>query len=153
MAVSEMTGLKVYVDNNRWKMMMCYDWSNLEKARLHKSSNETILWVVDLHSINFTAMASKLKLRPDCNRVVGFRPTGWSHDASSPSAKKGKKSPQDRDESISTEFKESIHPHSDDDDATLEITPQCRNGHKIYAIPYSEHSSFGELVDFIQLFR
>jgi DNA cross-link repair 1A protein len=51
MAAALELGMKVYVDNARWKSMLCYDWSTAEQALLTTDISSTNLWVVPLHQV------------------------------------------------------------------------------------------------------
>jgi DNA cross-link repair 1A protein len=94
--------------------------------------DQTILWVVPLGHINMKQLANYLQVenrsfRKTLDRVVGFRPTGWSH-----SSKKGKATTAGSAGIIST----------------------ARRGKlTVHGVPYSEHSSFPELVDCLQCLK
>lgn len=57
------------------------------------------------------------------SRIVAFQPTGWSHTSKS---------------NITTN--------------SAMLHPRIKDGNIIYSIPYSEHSSFDELIDFVKKF-
>lgn len=91
--------------------------------------SESNLWVVPLGHINFQQMPKHLKqlgskskglaLPPTYDRVVGFRPTGWTF---APNRK---------------------------DLISKRIQERC----SIFNVPYSEHSSFSELVDCLKCLK
>lgn len=144
MAVAEENNMRVYVDKTRWKSMMCYDWTVQEQARLTTVPSQSVLWVVPMNNVNFHSAEVMLKKRPDCNRVVAFQPTGWTHD-------------NNKTTGVDTVPVQSTSSSHTGDSRTLEfeldLVPRCKSNNKIYSVPYSEHSSFGELVDFIKTFR
>lgn len=116
---------KVYVDKTRWKAMICYSWPLSMLSLLTTNKNETNIWVVSMNQINFNEI-SKHQQAGKYTRVVGFLPTGWSHHHGS---------------------------KSDIDSPLDQIKPRTKGLNKIYSFPYSEHSSFSELVDFMNTFR
>jgi DNA cross-link repair 1A protein len=87
-------------------------------AMLTTNKEESCLWVVPLGHINFKKIqtylggSDKVFSKKKYDRVVGFRPTGWTHSGNS-----------------------SI------------VNSQTRGSFTVHGIPYSEHSSFDELVD------
>jgi DNA repair metallo-beta-lactamase len=120
MAVAEHLDCKVYVENRRYDILSQLQWSPEQMKRLTKNAGETCLWVVPLSHVTMKRLPSyltikKKKFEGKFDRVVGFRPTGWTH------------SPQKRSSNIvSTVQKDNV--------------VSC-------GVPYSEHSSFPELVD------
>jgi hypothetical protein len=77
-------------------------------------------------------------------RIVAFQPTGWSH--SSGGSGGGRKSKASRVAPAAT-TSSSAAPGA-------HLLKERRNGpDSIIALPYSEHSSFTELVDFLKTFR
>lgn len=102
------------------RILKALEWKNDELSMLTTKPNDTCIWVVPLGHINMKKLASYLTTRSgNFDRVVGFRPTGWSH------SKKGSGI---------------IHSNS-------------RGCITVHSVPYSEHSSFPELVDCVTLLR
>jgi len=88
LSVAERLGMKVYVDSQRYKVLAALEWPKERLAMLTTKKEESTLWVVQLGHINMKAMPpylynlSKAKNPVQkFDRVVGFRPTGWSHKA------------------------------------------------------------------------
>lgn len=130
MAIAKKWDLKVMVDKTRWKNMLCYDWPLTELGRLTAdNSNDTPLLVVGMNQVNFNHMAN-VKQERGVERVVGFSPTGWSFTRSSATQKTA---PQDTSSSV--------------------VKKRTKGDDVIFSLPYSEHSSFEELVDFVRTFR
>lgn len=137
MAAAEELGVKVYVDKTRWRSMMCFDWSTEQQARLTTDPMATDLWVVPLNNINFNSLEKLRRSKPKCSRVVAFQPTGWTHQNNG-SRFKSSHTPTS---SNATQKEESI------------VYARKKEGHVIFSVPYSEHSSFAELVDFVSTFK
>jgi DNA cross-link repair 1A protein len=120
LAVAEKLGLKVYVEKSRYRILSALNWPP-EQMRVFTTDKETTcLWVVPLGHINFKKLSmyvdgstKALSSKGRYDKIVGFRPTGWSLTG-------------------------------------------CNNGilstrtsgiFTVHGVPYSEHSSFPELVD------
>lgn len=122
MSVSEEFDMKVYVENSRWKTMLCYGWPITKVGKLTKDKESTWLWVAPMNTLNFESLNKMKHNKIGCQRVVAFQPTGWSHST------------------------------TNSNDIGL-LKSKRKDGNTIYSVPYSEHSSFTELIDFIRLFR
>lgn len=103
--------------------MLAYGWPISTTKRLTKDPEASWLWVAPMGSLTFDSLTTLKRDKPGCQRVVAFQPTGWSHTSSSTSLEIGI------------------------------IKPKRKDGNVIYSVPYSEHSSYSELVDFIRTFR
>jgi DNA cross-link repair 1A protein len=120
LSVADRLRCKVYVDKARYKILSALNWPRERVAMLTTNKEESCLWVVPLGHINFKKIqaylggSDKVFSKKKYDRVVGFRPTGWTHSGKSGS---------------------SI------------VNSQTRGSFTVHGIPYSEHSSFGELVD------
>lgn len=126
LSVAERLGMKVYVDRDRYRTLAALEWPKDRFALLTTDSSETCIWVVPLGHINFKRMATYVKgsdkvfAKRRHDRVVGFRPTGWTMTAKSKSG----------------------------------IISSRTNGIlTVHGIPYSEHSSFPELVECIDCLK
>ncbi|KAL3815300.1 hypothetical protein ACHAXA_006802 [Cyclostephanos tholiformis] len=133
MSVAESLKSRVYVDGRRYRILSQV-FTN-ERMRLFTTKkSETNLWVVPLGSVNFKQMndymeegnKNKLFTQP-YGRVVGFRPTGWTYSAED---KKQRKLPCGRPKP-----------------GRNLITSKTSGRFSVHGVPYSEHSSFPELVD------
>lgn len=150
MSVAERLNCKVHVDNTRWKTMMCYDsWSMQEKARLTKDEKETNLWVMSMGALNFNNLISIRKQREQlgCIRIVAFVPTGWSF-----SGRQYSSNNKTKPTGTASATKNDYVPSPSKASSTY-LRPRVKGPDTIYSLPYSEHSSFSELVDFINCFR
>jgi DNA cross-link repair 1A protein len=122
MAVAEHLNCKVYVDPRRYRILSQLQWSPEQKARLTTNPQDTCLWVVPLGHINMQRLhhyrsISTKQFTKQFDRVVGFRPTGWTH------------SPKSKSKSV--------------------VNIVHKGNIVVCGVPYSEHSSFPELVDCI----
>jgi len=119
LSVAERLKCKVYVDNARYKILSALNWPRDRMKLLTTNKEESNLWVVPLGHINFKKIPSylggsdKVFSKKKYDRVVGFRPTGWSMSSRSSGI----------------------------------VNSQTRGSFTVHGVPYSEHSSFNELVD------
>jgi DNA cross-link repair 1A protein len=118
LSVAEALGMKVYVDRRRFRILSALGWSQDKLSILTTRPEESIIWVVPLGHINMKKIGSYSSIRTksfsrDFDRVVGFRPTGWSLSS------KGSGIVKTSTKGILT----------------------------VHGVPYSEHSSFPELLD------
>ena len=126
LAVAKALGMKVYVDSRRYRILQALEWPEEQKSLITKNSEETILWVVPLGHISMKRLPSynsvKIgRVERHFDRVVGFRPTGWSHKGGKSKSKKTSNS---------------------------DLLTICNRGTVTScSVPYSEHSAFPELVD------
>jgi DNA cross-link repair 1A protein len=126
LSVAERFGLKVYVDPARHRILSALDWPRERMNLLTRDRAETCIWVVPLGHINMKKMpeylssANSKPFAPRYDRVVGYRPTGWSMPS-----KPG---------------------------AGL-VSTRSSGNLAIHSVPYSEHSSFPELVDCLACLR
>lgn len=141
MAVAHELNSKVYVDTTRWKAMCCYDWSIEEKAMLTTDPSQSNIWVLSMNQINFNNLETVRRKKPTCNRIIAFQPTGWTYSSKHPSA------------TVSAQ-----QPHHDDVSKQILtkypfVHIRKKDSNTIYSLPYSEHSSFSELLQFVRTFR
>ena len=120
LAVAEQLGLKVYVDGRRYNILSALEWPKERMNLLTTNKAETNVWVIPLGDINMKKLPDYWITKVNgksiqCDRIVGYRPTGWSM------------------------------PNS----GSIVSSRSCGNI-IIHGIPYSEHSSFPELLDCLQ---
>uniref|UniRef100_A0A1D1ZYG4 SAM domain-containing protein n=1 Tax=Auxenochlorella protothecoides TaxID=3075 RepID=A0A1D1ZYG4_AUXPR len=113
---------KVYVSATKLKILNCLELEPEVRAQLTTSDRETSLHAVPLWMITHDHMTKLLKhYRGRFTTVVGFKPTGWTHDKEAGRTRaRGRK--------------------------------QQRGSLITYQVPYSEHSSFSELREFVTWF-
>lgn len=86
-------------------------------------------------------------------RIVAFQPTGWTHSSSTPDTTSQVKNGR-RNYYHSNQMKGTSDDQSSNVCSQYSMMTMCKKGlDTIYSVPYSEHSSFTELVQFIKLFR
>ena len=123
--------------------MLCYDWHAQDLGKLTVNPAETPIWVVSMQDLNFNALTELKKKRgEECLKVIAFTPTGWNHSSSKSGSKKGGGGKGRK--STSSSSSSSIN-------SLLSVRKM--GDIVLYSVPYSEHSSFTELVDFVQVLR
>lgn len=128
--------------------MLCYDWPVADHARLTTNPSESWLWVVSMGQLNFTSLVAMKQKKPGCRRVVAFQPTGWSHGGG------GRGNPGHgfaRNVPNTGGVSSAVAGTSPRDEAMMK--PRRKDGNVIYSTPYSEHSSYSELIDFLRIFK
>ena len=125
LSVAKHLGLKVYVDSRRYRILSALEWPKERLSLLTTKPGEAVLWVVPLGHVTMKKLPSYLSVRigvsfeKDFDRIVGFRPTGWSMTAKGSGV----------------------------------VKSSTRGEVTVHSVPYSEHSSFPELVDCITCLR
>lgn len=117
-------GVKIYADRRRRRVLAALEWPELAE-RLTDDATCTPLHVVPIFHVNTLRLRNYLReFQPRHTAALGFRPTGWTY-----SAKVG-------------------------GDLRL-LKPQRAAGGlvTVYGVPYSEHSSFDELREFVQFLQ
>ena len=89
----------------------------------------------------------KRKIPNNFSKVVAYQPTGWTHTGGAGGYRRNSSS------SKSNEQISSISPSPQKRNQYPLLTPRQKGNITIYATAYSEHSSFTELVEFVQTFR
>lgn len=148
--IALMLNKKVFVDKARYKTMLCYDWPMSMQEKLTTDPNATNIWVVPLSQVNFHNLANLLERRRDCDSVIAFQPTGWTFPSTTTSTKAGVAY---HSNSAATAAAAAAGGGGTSDSSIPPLVPRVKDKNKIYSVPYSEHSSFTELVDFISTFR
>ena len=87
-----------------------------------------------MNQINFNNLINLKKKKAKCSKVIAFQPTGWTHNTNN------NKYHNDNNNSNNSSKSDILHRREKD-------------GNVIYSVPYSEHSSFTELIDFVNTFR
>ncbi|GMI10606.1 hypothetical protein TrLO_g13792 [Triparma laevis f. longispina] len=136
---------KIYVDSQRYKILSTFIKSDEFEKIFTRNQNETNMWVVSLGNIVNKGMKeilesankSKKTLSNPYYRVVGFRPSGWSFNPP-------KKNTSNKKQTLLNPIKRSIPDI---------VSHRVSGSISIYGIPYSEHSSFSELVDCLLCLR
>ena len=127
MSVAKHFKMKVYVDQRRYRILSSLEWSQEDISILTTNPDLTNLWVVPLGHINMSKLSNYRTIQMKnfyryYDRVIGFRPTGWTLQ------KKG----------TTTKTKPSV------------IGTTTKGYITLHTVPYSEHSSFPELVECLE---
>ncbi|KAL7521278.1 hypothetical protein ACHAWX_005956 [Stephanocyclus meneghinianus] len=138
LSVAEHLQTKVYVDKRRLRILSALEWPKERMNMFTTTKSESYLWVVPLGHVNFKKMPEYMEdgnknkaFSKPYGRVVGFRPTGWTYSTPKKSAKPSSTSPQTQ----------------------KLISSKTSGRYTVYGVPYSEHSSFPELVDCLRCLK
>ncbi len=128
MSVAKHFKMKVFVDQRRYRILSSLEWSQEDISILTTNPELTNIWVVPLGHINMSKMSNYLTIqmknfRRVYDRVIGFRPTGWTLQK-----KKGTTGRAN----------------------TSVIGTTTKGFMTLHTVPYSEHSSFPELVECLE---
>lgn len=147
MSLSQKLGLKVHVEKSRLQALLCLDWPIEDHARLISSTvtpeivkglpagsipAKAAILVVNMNQLNFDSIRhiEKTKTKHKFNKIVAYQPTGWTHTSGAKTQVKA------------------LHSAP-----TTLLKARCKDNITIYSAPYSEHSSFNELVDFLHTMK
>ena len=84
LSVAERFGQKVYVEPSRYRILSALEWPKERMKLLTTNKEEACIWVVPLGHINMKKMPEYFKIANNkpfatsYDRIVGYRPTGWS---------------------------------------------------------------------------
>jgi len=138
LSVAEHLRMKVYVDSRRYRILSSLEWPKERMNIFTTDKSETSLWVVPLGSVNMKQMRDHLDegnknkvFTAPYGRVVGFRPTGWTYSAQ--------------------DTKQRTLPGPKP--VSNLISSKTSGRYSIHGVPYSEHSSFPELVDCLKVLK
>ncbi|KAI8800793.1 DNA repair metallo-beta-lactamase-domain-containing protein [Cladochytrium replicatum] len=165
--IAKAIGGKIYVEPYKKRMLMCLDDIELSKL-LTTNPNEADIHVVGMGKLNKEALTEKLKaLPPVYKQVVAFRPTGWTFRGPKTDAKE-RSAPSVDSYGADSQLKpfsekmmkypESFSTASTGTAYTVKsmrptlLTTTHVDGippMAVIGVPYSEHSSFTELCDFV----
>ncbi|PHZ11823.1 DRMBL-domain-containing protein, partial [Rhizopus microsporus ATCC 52813] len=135
--VAKMLKCKIYANEKKAKILHCLEDEEL-RSMLTEDPKEAQVHVVSLRDIRADMMANYLwDLRTHFDSLLAFKPTGWTYKSTA-------------SETVDMNFaalSQVIMPPSN---RILSLSPNYESTNiKIYAVPYSEHSSFRELASFI----
>ncbi|KAK9225306.1 hypothetical protein WN943_010347 [Citrus x changshan-huyou] len=148
LAISKALGVKIYANASRRRVLQSFDWPELS-GNLCTQGNDTLLHVLPMSSLKFETLKDYLK--PYGNQyaaVLAFRPTGWTYS-----------------ETVGNQL-DLIRPLSRGNITIYgEMIMDLLHAHLLAGkiskarinifsgVPYSEHSSFTELREFVQFLR
>lgn len=127
MSAAQAINKRVYVEKAKYKTILCFNWSSDLMNRITIDEKETNLWVVPLGQINIGNLEKILKENSSrFNKVIGVQPTGWTLTNNKGGGKINKNG---------------------------HLSLRTKDRVTICSVPYSEHSSFNELISFIRTFK
>ncbi|KAJ3352519.1 hypothetical protein HDU83_007938 [Entophlyctis luteolus] len=133
-AIAAALKAKVFADKAKRTVLACLEDAELD-AMLTDCPGDAVVHVVNIGDLKKESLEEKLKsLAPNFSQLVAVRPTGWTYQP----AKSGSKSKSDVMES------QAAFSVSD-----INVTKASKNIYTV-ALPYSEHSSFTELREFVR---
>ncbi len=143
LSVAQHLKKKVYVDSRRLRILKALGWPKERMDIFTTKKDETCIWVVPLGKVNFKDMPDFLEqannsktgkaLTANYERVVGFRPTRWTFSAK--------------------DKKQSLLPCGQPKPGRHLISSKTNGKYSVHGVPYSEHSSFPELVDCVHCLK
>jgi DNA cross-link repair 1A protein len=131
---AEQFHLRVFCSPYKYKILSCLCLEQKILSLLTKEDASARIHVVPIGTINMKGMEKYLRDRPLWRRVVAFKPTGWTYEA----GRDGADSNQNLQDGLPLEF----DTRKKDLGNGLELV--------VVNVPYSEHSSFGELRQFVR---
>ncbi|CCI41613.1 unnamed protein product [Albugo candida] len=122
MEVAKHFGKKMCVSKEKFRVLSCYGWDENNMDYLTTNSGDTCFFVMPMHSLRMDRLPGLLRSYTNrFDKIIAFRPTGWTFQGVDASLSKMQRDPSDR--------------------------------FRVYGIPYSEHSSFSELCQFVKAFK
>ncbi|KAF9054484.1 DNA repair metallo-beta-lactamase-domain-containing protein [Panaeolus papilionaceus] len=141
-AIARSLNSKVYCDSRKAAILRCQVDSELD-GLLTPNPKEALVHLVPLGTISTDQLKIYLERYKDTfDRVIGFRPTGWTYSQ-----------PAGTDQlpsiaNIISRCSQKAYTYSD-----LQLAAKSTSALQVYAVPYSEHSSFYELTCFAMSFN
>ncbi|KAI9468448.1 MAG: DNA repair metallo-beta-lactamase-domain-containing protein [Benjaminiella poitrasii] len=142
--VARMLKCKIYAPTKKKRILLCQEDEEL-KSMLTNNPNEAQVHVVPLRDIKADMMTTYLdEYKTHFDSLIGVKPTGWAYKSfTHRPPPKGKPVEEEEIPCLADILKPPT-------DRGLQLSPYCnRERIKLYAVPYSEHSSFRELASFI----
>eukprot|EP00985_Skeletonema_marinoi_P020132 scaffold11796_cov143-Skeletonema_marinoi.AAC.4 len=143
LSVAQHLKKKIYVDSRRLRILKALGWPKERMSIFTTKKEEACLWIVPLGKVNFKDMPDFLEqannskagkaLTAKYERVVGFRPTGWTFSAK--------------------DKKQTLLPCGQPKPGRHLISSKTNGKYSVHGVPYSEHSSFPELVDCVHCLK
>lgn len=159
-AIARSLNSKVYCDSRKAAILRCQVDSELD-GLLTPNPKEALVHLVPLGTISTDQLKIYLERYKDTfDRVIGFRPTGWTwacirfeHHCRPTDFLCSYSQPAGTDQlpsiaNIISRCSQKAYTYSD-----LQLAAKSTSALQVYAVPYSEHSSFYELTCFAMSFN
>lgn len=147
LALSKAMDKPIYVEPAKHKILEQLEMSAEDFARFTTDASATNLACAKLHELSLGALRAR-KRKPHGGRtystIVAFKPTGWSMGRSRGGGGQKKKQKQ---QMLAGAGPTTVLGMADG------VSKQQRDGCILYGVPYSEHSSYTELCEFIKATR
>ena len=79
-SIADEIGVKIYVKSEKKKILDCLNDEKL-KLKLTLDPKETCLHVLPMNILNLNDLTEYLAKFPTYKRVIGIKPTGWTHNS------------------------------------------------------------------------
>lgn len=149
LALSKAMDTLIYVEPAKHKILAQLEMPADDFARFTTDASATNLACAKLHELSLGALRAR-KRKPHGGKIystiVAFKPTGWSMGRSRGGRSGGGKKKQ-KQQKLAGSGPSTMLGMADG------VSKQQRDGCILYGVPYSEHSSFTELCDFISATR
>ena len=89
MVAAEQLDSRIFVNKTKLKSIFCFDWGPQLKGKFSTSADKsTRVWVCTMGQMNFNSLENiyKQALKHGFDRVVAFKPTGWTFQGSNESS-------------------------------------------------------------------
>lgn len=141
LAAAELLDSKIYCSPRKRAVFACLQWPELQ-GRLVEEAAEAQVHIVAMSDLDPKSIGVMLdQLWPRYTHALAIRPTGWTFARASRSGAASEQSPSSNGGGLS------FHDHLRKD--RLNQSLRRRDAIASLAVPYSEHSSFSELVNFL----
>lgn len=154
--IAKVLNTKIYVRPEKLRVMECLEWPEL-LSLLTGDPSKALVHILPMNLLQKDGYLSSLldSLRPNFSHIIAIRPTGWSSptkiDESAPT--KGRAGPSSSPPHTRPLFPGCVVkkvPYRSL--VSISGAPPSRDRITLYEVPYSEHSSFDELVSFLNTF-
>jgi hypothetical protein len=150
LALSKAMDKPIYVEPAKHKILSQLEMPPEDFARFTTDASATNLACAKLHELSLGALRGR-KRKPHGGKmyttIVAFKPTGWSMGRSRGGGNGGGQRKKQKQQKLSGAGPSTMLGMADG------VSKQQRDGCILYGVPYSEHSSYTELCEFIAATR
>eukprot|EP00795_Rhopilema_esculentum_P012538 gene12538-3233_t len=80
LAIANALDCMIGVKGSKKKILASYKWPELEK-RLSQQWSQSQIHLLPMNCLNAKGLKAHLKSNPHFNRIIAFKPTGWTHNS------------------------------------------------------------------------